>query len=81
MMNEWHRPKLREMKFRGILIKEAWEIKSRYTMIIFTMASLFSALIAAKLTFGEWGTAWNVGSFFLALGSFLYGMSNAERDD
>jgi len=80
MMNEWHRPKLREMKFRGILIKEDREIKSQYIMMSFTLASLSSTLIAAKFAFGEWGTAWNVGSFLLALGSFLHGMLYTERD-
>ncbi|KAL4804627.1 hypothetical protein BDV18DRAFT_153072 [Aspergillus unguis] len=78
MKDVWHCPKLREMKFRGILIKEGWEIKSWYIMISFTMTSLVAALIAAKLIFGEWATAWNVGSFLLALGSFLYGVLNTE---
>jgi hypothetical protein len=30
-------------------------------------------VIAAKFIFGDWGTAWTVGCFFLALASFLCG--------
>ncbi|KAJ5712336.1 hypothetical protein N7493_008804 [Penicillium malachiteum] len=78
MMDEWHCPKLRELEFRGILVKEEWEVKSHYVLFSLAMTLLCSILIAAKFVFGEWGTAWTVGSFFLSLGSSLYGMMNIE---
>lgn len=72
-MNEWHCPKLREMKFRGVLVEENWKFESHYILLPLAMSLLFGTVIVAKFTFGEWGTAWNVGCFFLALASLWCG--------
>lgn len=77
-MNEWHCPKLREMKFRGILVQECWDTKAQYILFSLAVSMLFFTLITAKFVFGDWGTAWTVGCFFLALGSFSYSMLSPE---
>lgn len=73
MMNEWHCPKLREMKFRGILVKEILKVESQYILLPLASSVLFGTVIVAKFTFGDWGTAWTVGCFFLALVSLWCG--------
>lgn len=71
-MNEWHCPKLRELRFRGIMIREDWKTDSKHAVFSLAMSLLFFMVIAAKFIFGDWGTAWTVGCFFLSLASFLY---------
>lgn len=72
-MNEWHCPKLRELRFRGIMIREDWKIDSKHIIFSMAVSLLFFMVIAAKFIFGDWGTAWTVGCFFLSLRSSLCG--------
>lgn len=66
-MKEWHHPKLRELRFRGIVIKEDWKIHSKHVIISLAMSLSFPLVTSAKYLFGSWATAWAVGCFFLAL--------------
>jgi hypothetical protein len=46
-------------------------VESQYAFLFLVLFMLSSVVIAAKFIFGDWGTAWNVGYFFLALVSAL----------
>lgn len=54
-------------------------MKNRYLSFFLALTLLFTTVFTSKSIFGEWGTAWNVGSFFLALGIFLFGLLNTEN--
>lgn len=79
LLNEWHCPKLREIKFRGIFVQEGWNMESRYLLFSVALALLFTTILTSKSIFGEWGTAWTVGTFFLTLGIFSLGLLKTEN--
>lgn len=76
LTNEWNCTKLREMKFRGILVEEYWKVGWQYYLLPLALSLSVSTVIVAKLAFGEWGTAWTVGCFFLPLCLFGVGHIN-----
>lgn len=76
LTNEWNCTKLREMKFRGILVEEYWKVGWQYFLLPLALSLSVSTVIVAKLAFGEWGTAWTVGCFFLPLCLFGVGHIN-----
>ena len=63
----WHRPSVGELKFRGMLIQEGWDPPSLHVVLPMTAAALLLTVIGARLAYGDWSIAWNVGSFFIAL--------------
>ena len=79
LLDEWHCPKLREIKFWGIFVQEGWNMKSRYLLFSVALALLFTTILTSKFIFGEWGTAWTVGTFFLTLGISSFGFLKTEN--
>jgi hypothetical protein len=63
----WHCPGLGELKFRGLVIKEGWDLHSQYKVMPLIATVLFLIVLGARLLYGDWSVAWNVGSFFVAL--------------
>ncbi|GIJ86674.1 hypothetical protein Asppvi_005566 [Aspergillus pseudoviridinutans] len=70
--DEWHCPELGELRFHGVRIQEDWEFSLRNIVLPFVVSLLFVLVVVAKLTFGDWATAWNVGCFFVALATLLW---------
>ncbi|KAJ6018492.1 hypothetical protein N7522_001956 [Penicillium canescens] len=66
-LNEWHCSELRELRFRGIIISEGWRISAQPMLLSLTVTILLIIVVAAKFTFYDWGTAWNIGCFFATL--------------
>jgi hypothetical protein len=66
-LDRWHRPRLGELKFRGLIIKEGWDVDSQRILLPSTITVLFLVVLAARFLFGDWGVAWTVGSFFVGL--------------
>ncbi|GFF40216.1 hypothetical protein IFM61606_06038 [Aspergillus udagawae] len=70
--DDLHCPELSELQFRGIRIREDWELSSQHIALPLAVTLLFVMVVVAKLTFGDWATAWNVGCFFVALATLLW---------
>ncbi|KAL4864155.1 hypothetical protein BDV12DRAFT_205888 [Aspergillus spectabilis] len=68
---DWHRPGLREIPFRGILINEGWVLGTQQ-VVLPLMATMFLAVVIAARFLFDWNTAWSVGSFFVALATLLW---------
>lgn len=71
LIGVWKRPLLREIEFRGLLIDEGWMLDSKRVAIPVAVTGLFAAVIAARLVYGDWDVAWNVGCFLVGLASLL----------
>lgn len=71
----WHRPALRELKFRGIVIREGWTLDARNVVLPLLATMFLAVVVAAKFLFG-WNTAWTVGGFFVALVTLLWMWAN-----
>ncbi|KAL4949691.1 hypothetical protein BDW69DRAFT_197864 [Aspergillus filifer] len=69
--HDWHCPGLREIRFRGIVIKEGWVLGTQQVILPLTATTFIAVVMAAKFLF-DWSTAWNVGSFFVALATLLW---------
>ncbi|KAF2020132.1 hypothetical protein BU24DRAFT_419704 [Aaosphaeria arxii CBS 175.79] len=65
-------PSLVELQFRGLMISEGLDTGSRGVALSLGATVLFVIVVAARLIFGDWGTAWNVGSFFVALATLAW---------
>jgi hypothetical protein len=63
----WHCPDLGELPFKALMIDDGLESSSQQVVLLLTVAVCFIIVIGAKLVFGDWGTAWNVGCFLVAL--------------
>jgi hypothetical protein len=67
-LDRWNRPGLGDLKFRGLIIKEGWDVDSQqYKLLPLTITALFLVVLAARFLFGDWSVAWTVGSFFVGL--------------
>jgi hypothetical protein len=66
-LDRWNRPGLGDLKFRGLIIKEGWDVDSQRKLLPSTIMVLFLVVLAARFLFGDWGVAWTVGSFFVGL--------------
>src|SRR3954449_11636047 len=67
MLEGWHCPKLGELHFRALMIDEGRTPDSQHMVLPLTVAVIFLIVVSARLVFGDWGTAWNVGCFLVAL--------------
>jgi len=71
-------PSLGQLVFRGLRIEDGWTFDSTMPIIFMPLAVVASVLIVffARLIFGDWGVAWNVGACFVPLlagvGSWLH---------
>lgn len=63
----WHCPSVAELKFRGLMIEEGWDLHSKHIILPLTTTALLLIVVGARLLYGDWGIAWNVGCFFVAL--------------
>lgn len=77
--SKWeHCPSLGQLVFRGLRIEDDWTFNSAVPTIFMALAVVASALIVlfARLIFGDWAVAWNVGACFVPLlmgvGSWLH---------
>jgi hypothetical protein len=66
-LQTYHCPELRELKFRGLMIKEGWNLRSSPVLLPLTITILALMVVGARFTFGDWGVAWTFGAFFVAL--------------
>ena len=71
-LESWHCPKLGELEFRGLRIEEGWKSESLHVVLSLTTLIFFLVVVVAKLVYGDWGIAWNVGSFLVALATLLW---------
>jgi hypothetical protein len=63
----WHCPDLGELPFKALMIDDGLGPGSQQVVLLLIVAVCFIIVIGAKLVFGDWGTAWNVGCFLVAL--------------
>lgn len=71
----WHCPGLRELKFKGIVIREGWTLDAGKVILPLLATMFLAVVVAAKFLFG-WNTAWTVGGFFIALVTLLWMWAN-----
>jgi hypothetical protein len=71
-IESWHCPRLGELTFRGLVINEGRDTDSRHMALQLAAKILFLMVFVAKVVFGDWGTAWNVGSFLVALATLSW---------
>lgn len=65
-LDVWHCPELRELKFRGALIRKSRGFSQH---IVWPLVStvLFLMVVVSRLVYADWGTAWNVSCFLVPL--------------
>jgi hypothetical protein len=66
-IKSWHCPALGELKFPGLVIKEGCDLHSQHIALPLIMTVLCLIIFGARLLYGDWSIAWNVGCFFVAL--------------
>lgn len=66
---------MREIKFRGIVIREGWTFDVRKVVLPLLASTFLVVVVVAKVVF-DWETAWTVGSFFVALVTLLWMCAN-----
>ncbi len=72
----WHCPKLGELQFQALMIDEDWTPGLQHVVLPLTVTVIFLMVVGAKLVDGDWGTAWNVGCFLVALATLLWMWAN-----
>ena len=79
-LQAWHRPDFGELPFKALMIDDGLESSSQQIVLLLTVAVCFIIVIGAKLVFGDWGTAWNVGCFIVALAtlSWMWGTHTGD---
>jgi hypothetical protein len=75
-LNIEHCPELRSLQFRGLLVDEGWECNRYHIIWPLSVTALLLAVTAARYLYGDWGIAWNVGSFLVALATFSWMWAN-----
>jgi len=75
-LESWHCPKLGELQFRALIIDEDRTRGSQRVVLLLTVMVIFLMVVGAKLAYGDWGTAWNVGCFLVALATLLWMWAN-----
>lgn len=45
------------------MISEGWELDLQHIVLPLAATMFFVMVVGAKLVYGDWGTAWNVGCF------------------
>ncbi|RFU24975.1 hypothetical protein B7463_g11362, partial [Scytalidium lignicola] len=68
----WHRPKLGELEFCGLLIREGWRLDLQHIILPSMAGFFFLMVVGAKLLYGDWATAWNFGCFLISLATLLW---------
>ena len=53
------------------MIREDWKFDSNRLVLPLIATVLTFMVLGAKLIYGDWGIAWNVGSYLVALASLL----------
>lgn len=79
-LERWYCPKLGELQFRALIIDEDRTPGSQYVVLPLTMTVIFLIVVGAKLAYGDWGTAWNVGCFLVALATLFWMWLNHTVD-
>jgi hypothetical protein len=64
-LEDWYCLGLSELQFRGLTISEDWEIDLQHIVLPLAATVFFVMVVGAKLVYGDWGTAWNVGCFLV----------------
>ncbi len=73
----WHCPKLGELQFHALMIDEDWVPNLQQKVLPFMVTVIFlMVVVGAKLVYGDWGTAWNVGCFLVSLATLLWMWAN-----
>ncbi|KAH7371169.1 hypothetical protein BKA66DRAFT_470322 [Pyrenochaeta sp. MPI-SDFR-AT-0127] len=65
--SSWHCPSVGELKFKGLLIEEGWSLPTQHIVLLVATMVFFLIVLGARLLFDDWGVAWTVGCFFVAL--------------
>jgi hypothetical protein len=76
MCDEWHSPRLYGLPLQGLLIEEGWKADSKHILLPLTATLLVLMVVAAKLVYGDWGTAWTFGGFLVALVTLAWMWAN-----
>ncbi|EPS31198.1 hypothetical protein PDE_06153 [Penicillium oxalicum 114-2] len=66
ILYSWHCPELRELEYQAVLLDDNWEDILRWLAGPLTILVPLMTVLIAQYIFGDWGTAWNVGCFFVA---------------
>lgn len=66
-VHEWHCPRVVELKFRGLLIEDGWGSHLDHVKVPLVVTTLLLSVVGAWFIFDNWGVAWTVGCFNVAL--------------
>ncbi|KAL2820862.1 hypothetical protein BDW59DRAFT_181387 [Aspergillus cavernicola] len=67
-LDTWHCPDLRELRFPAVHIRDSW-MYSQHTALSLILLLLFVLVVASRLLYGDWGTAYTAANFFVSLGA------------
>lgn len=67
----WLYSRLHELPFRGLLITEGWEMSSQHIALPLVVTALIICVSVAKITYGNWDTAWTMVGSLIALLSLV----------
>jgi hypothetical protein len=63
----WNYPSLGEFQFPGLMVEEGWLIPSQHRVTVLIAVMLLFVVLAAKVSFSDWSTAWTVGTVFIGM--------------
>ncbi|KAM6528904.1 hypothetical protein FALCPG4_009856 [Fusarium falciforme] len=71
LFDEWGRPSLYELPFRGLIVEEGWLLSSQSVFLVY-VGGIFMLAVPLKFIFGGWDAAWGAASCLLTLAMFGY---------
>lgn len=66
-VHRWHYPSVAELRFRGLLIEDGWGPHLHRMILFLATIVLLLMVVGARFMYGDWGVAWTVGCFIVAL--------------
>jgi hypothetical protein len=58
------------------MISEGWELNLQHILLPLGVTVSYIMVVSAKLIYGDWETAYNVGSFLVSLAALLWMWAN-----
>ena len=71
LVRAWHRPTLRELNFKGLIIEEGW-ILPRFNEAMILISMAISVSLLGKFAFGGWEPAWGAAACAVQVATFLF---------
>lgn len=66
---EWHCPRLGQVELNALYIDATHNFQE--TMLPVSLLTLLMMVLLARLMFGDWGTAWSAGGFFVGFAALV----------